>query len=238
VDEQSLFLQALEIPTADERTAWLEKVCGSDAVLQERIEKLLREHEEANSFLDKPPVELDATVFSDASRENLSASLDAGLAPAFGDDAAVVLGDADHSVLKMLGNTLNEVPRVSLRESKAEGDDPITRPSSPEMPTPNSDSRYQLQGEIARGGMGAILKGRDTDLGRDLAIKVLLDEHKDKQEVIQRFVEEAQIGGQLQHPGIAPIYELGQFADKRPFFAMKLVKGKTLSKMMANIDLG
>ena len=45
-----------------------------------------------------------------------------------------------------------------------------------------------------------------------------------KPEVIQRFVEEAQIGGQLQHPGIAPIYELGQFADKRPFFSMKLVQ--------------
>jgi hypothetical protein len=73
---------------------------------------------------------LDATVVSDASGENLAASLDAGLAPVFGEDAAVVLGDANHSVLKMLGNTLNEVPRVSLRESKAEGDDPIMRPQS------------------------------------------------------------------------------------------------------------
>jgi serine/threonine protein kinase len=101
------------------------------------------------------------------------------------------------------------------------------------MPKRDSDSRYQLQGEIARGGMGAILKGRDTDLGRDLAIKVLLDEHKTKPDVIQRFVEEAQIGGQLQHPGIAPVYELGTFADKRPFFSMKLVKGQTLSKLLA-----
>ena len=79
-------------------------------------------------------------------------------------------------------------------------------------------------------------KGRDTDLGRDLAIKVLLDSHKDKPEVIQRFVEEAQIGGQLQHPGIAPVYELGQFADQRPFFSMKLVKGDTLSKLLSNRD--
>lgn len=80
--------------------------------------------------------------------------------------------------------------------------------------------------------MGAILKGRDTDLGRDLAIKVLLDSHKDNPDVIQRFIEEAQIGGQLQHPGIAPVYELGQFADKRPFFSMKLVKGQTLAKLL------
>ena len=56
---------------------------------------------QANSFLDKPPVELDATFVSDASGENLAASLDAGLAPVFGEDSAVVLGDANHSVLKV-----------------------------------------------------------------------------------------------------------------------------------------
>ncbi|WP_419189146.1 tetratricopeptide repeat protein [Stieleria marina] len=145
---------------------------------------------------------------------------------------AVVLGSPNHSVLKMLGNTLDEVPRVLLRESHAEGDDPISKPNSPEIPHSDSDGRYRLDGEIARGGMGAVLKGRDMDLGRDLAIKVLLDSHKDDPQVIQRFVEEAQIGGQLQHPGIAPVYELGQFADQRPFFSMKLVKGDTLAKLL------
>ena len=49
---------------------------------------------------------------------------------------------------------------------------------------------------------------RLTDhLGRDLPIKVLLESHRDNPEVVQRFVEEAQIGGQLQHPGIVPVYE-------------------------------
>ena len=81
--------------------------------------------------------------------------------------------------------------------------------------------------------MGAVLKGRDPDLGRDLAVKVLLESHRDKPELIRRFVEEAQIGGQLQHPGIVPIYELGTFADRRPYFAMKLVKGRTLSSLLA-----
>jgi serine/threonine-protein kinase len=93
--------------------------------------------------------------------------------------------------------------------------------------------RLQLHGEIARGGMGAILKGRDTDLGRDIALKVLLETHQGKTELVQRFVEEAQINGQLQHPGIVPIYELGQFADQRPYFTMKLVKGRTLAALLA-----
>ncbi len=81
--------------------------------------------------------------------------------------------------------------------------------------------------------MGAVLKGRDPDLGRDVAIKVLLEGHGDNDDMVRRFVEEAQIGGQLQHPGVVPIYELGTFADRRPFFSMKLVKGQTLADLLA-----
>jgi serine/threonine protein kinase/WD40 repeat protein len=141
-------------------------------------------------------------------------------------------GRMGDSVLQELGRTI-DVPRVMLRDTDEQDAGPIEQPQSLEMPKSDSDSRYRLDGVIARGGMGAIIKGRDTDLGRDLAIKVLLNEHKAKPEVIRRFVEEAQIGGQLQHPGIAPVYELSQFADKRPFFSMKLVKGQTLSKLLA-----
>ena len=51
--------------------------------------------------------------------------------------------------------------------------------------------------------------------------------------MVRRFVEEAQIAGQLQHPGIVPVYELGTLADGRPYFAMKLVKGRTLADLLA-----
>ena len=233
MDEQSIFLNALEKTTSEERTAWLNEACGNDDALKQRIRQLLQKHEAAGSFMEKPAPGLDETIIPATSGNNLAAALDAGLSAAFGKDAAVVLGDMNHSVLTMLSGSIGKVPRVALRESAAEGEDPISKPNSPEVPKSDSDSRYRLDGEIARGGMGAIIKGRDTDLGRDLAIKVLLDSHKDKPEVIQRFVEEAQIGGQLQHPGIAPVYELGQFADKRPFFSMKLVKGQTLAKLLA-----
>jgi len=80
--------------------------------------------------------------------------------------------------------------------------------------------------------MGAVLRGRDVDLGRDLAIKVLLEKHADRPDVARRFIEEAQIGGQLQHPGVAPIYDLGRFGA-RPFFTMKLVKGQTLAALLS-----
>jgi hypothetical protein len=95
---------------------------------------------------------------------------------------------------------------VLLRDSEiGDGPGPLVQPGSPEMPAAGDrPGRLQLLGEIARGGMGAVLKGRDPDLGRDLAVKVLLESHRDKPELIRRFIEEAQIGGQLQHPGIVP----------------------------------
>jgi tetratricopeptide (TPR) repeat protein/tRNA A-37 threonylcarbamoyl transferase component Bud32 len=93
--------------------------------------------------------------------------------------------------------------------------------------------RLELFGPIGRGGMGVVLKGRDGDLGRELAVKVLLTRYCDQPEMIRRFVEEAQIGGQLQHPGIVPVYELGTLADHRPYFAMKLIKGRTLAELLA-----
>ena len=55
-----------------------------------------------------------------------------------------------------------------------------------------------------------MLKARDADLGRDLALKVLLERHRGDEGVIHRFIEEAQIGGQLQHPGIVPVHEVAQ----------------------------
>ena len=122
-------------------------------------------------------------------------------------------------------------PHIQLREI-VDDPEPSVMPRSAAMPEPNISGRYQLEGEIARGGMGAIIKGRDLDLGRELAIKVLLEPHQGNPELVRRFVEEAQIGGQLQHPGVVPVYELGTFPDRRPYFAMKLVKGRTLAALL------
>jgi len=65
-------------------------------------------------------------------------------------------------------------------------------------------------------------------------MKVLLEKHADNPTIVQRFVEEAQIGGQLQHPGIVPVHGLGLLADERPYFTMKLVKGRTLAAPLAD----
>ncbi len=140
---------------------------------------------------------------------------------------------SDSRLLKTLDLGAGPLPHIQLHELIDERE-PLVMPRSAEMPDPGGGvlGRYQLQGEIARGGMGAILRGRDVDLGRELAIKVLLESHQGDSEVVRRFVEEAQIGGQLQHPGIVPVYELGTFPDRRPYFAMKLVKGRTMASLL------
>ncbi len=123
-------------------------------------------------------------------------------------------------------------PTLLLKEAAGESD-LVVKLNSDALPTPSEvGDRYQLSGEIARGGMGVVLRGRDVDLGRDLAVKVLLGKYANKPEVNRRFVEEAQIGGQLQHPGVVPVYDIGRFGD-RPFFTMKLVKGQTLAALLS-----
>jgi len=142
---------------------------------------------------------------------------------------------AGRSVIEFLQRKTGEARRVTLRdEESANVSAPLINPRSEEKASiPEGRGTYQFMGEIARGGMGVILKGHDTDLGRDVAVKVLDKRLSERMDVVQRFVEEAQIGGQLQHPGIVPVYELGMMADERPYFTMKLVKGRTLAALLA-----
>ncbi|MHC4600583.1 MAG: protein kinase domain-containing protein, partial [Planctomycetota bacterium] len=98
---------------------------------------------------------------------------------------------------------------------------------------PASEGRYAELGEIARGGMGAILQILDTDIRRPVAMKVVLGE--ENRERLERFVEEAQVTGQLEHPNIVPVHELGLDDEGRVYFTMKLVKGKSLEEIIEEI---
>ncbi len=137
------------------------------------------------------------------------------------------------SILENLQQRTGLAPKVLLPDSDSEhGASPVVDPKAAATGLmPQGRGNYQIMGEIARGGMSVILKGHDTDLGRDVAVKVLEDELAKRPEIVQRFVEEAQIGGQLQHPGIVPVYELGLMGDDRPYFTMKLIKGRTLASL-------
>ena len=152
----------------------------------------------------------------------MSDRLDRGLAAAFGPHSG------SDSVLEQLGL---RGPSLIL-ETDGGGRGAAAPLAAETLLGTSSEGRYEVDGEIARGGVGVVLRGRDLELGRDVAVKVLRPELATRQDVLWRFVEEAQIGGQLQHPGIAPVYDLGLLADQRPYFAMKLVRGETLADLL------
>jgi tetratricopeptide (TPR) repeat protein len=88
---------------------------------------------------------------------------------------------------------------------------------------------YAVEGEFARGGMGRILSARDRRLGRPVAIKELQVPGSPE---AARFVREALVTARLQHPAIVPIYEAGRWPDGGPFYAMKLVSGRSLDALI------
>lgn len=156
--------------------------------------------------------------------------MDKGLRVAFGEDTPGV--DRYRSVFEHLCESTEQLSRFNLVDLDEEPS-PLHRPRAESDALPAQIGRYRIAGEVARGGVGAIYKARDEELGREVALKVLLRDHRSHPEMLQRFLEEAQIGAQLQHPGLVPVHELGLFGDKRPYFAMKLVKGKTLGRLLA-----
>ncbi|MBL8766599.1 MAG: protein kinase [Planctomycetes bacterium] len=155
---------------------------------------------------------------------------------------AATLRDADgvaHSSLaKRLEAALGPqpVPAITL-DRNAEGD------RTPELlealeSRREPASRYHVKNQIARGGMGTILRVWDSDLRRHLAMKVMANDDEPSPSRLARFLEEAQVTGQLDHPGIVPVHELGIDASGRVFFTMKLVKGITLAQVFDHVAAG
>ena len=138
---------------------------------------------------------------------------------------------AEESVVAAIGRVHDASAAVLLRDAPGTHS-PVIRVLPAEQSEAASDARYQIIGEIARGGIGVVYKARDRDIGRDVAIKVMLADKAARPGLTERFVEEAQVAAQLQHPGIVPVYGMGLQADGRPHFAMQLIKGSTLAAVL------
>ncbi|MEM9283601.1 MAG: serine/threonine-protein kinase [Verrucomicrobiota bacterium] len=117
---------------------------------------------------------------------------------------------------------------------------PATGASDPDqttLPEP-SQPRYKSGGSIARGAMGEIREAKEVPVGRRVAMKVIHDQQRNEALVRARFIEEAQITGQLEHPSIVPMHDLGVDENGHLFYTMKLVDGETLAAILARIAEG
>jgi serine/threonine protein kinase len=102
-------------------------------------------------------------------------------------------------------------------------------PAEPEL----WGGRIEVRGEVGRGAMGQVLLGFDTRLRREMALKVThLPRGELPRQLLARFVEEAQINAQLEHPNIAPVHDLGLDPQGRAYFSMKLVRGRSLEDIL------
>ena len=95
---------------------------------------------------------------------------------------------------------------------------------------PSNESNYSIVRPFAKGGIGQISIARDESLRREVALKELQDGLCENTVCRTRFIGEAKITGQLEHPGVVPVYALGTDRDGRPFYAMRLVRGITLKE--------
>ncbi|MBI4616076.1 MAG: tetratricopeptide repeat protein [Planctomycetes bacterium] len=115
--------------------------------------------------------------------------------------------------------------REGGQDERGEGEPPCEGPAL---------GRYPVAGSIGKGGMGEVLLVRDPEIGRELAAKVILGGAGANRRLVEKFLLEAQVTGQLEHPNIVPVHELALSPDGRVFFTMKRVKGRDLAALLAD----
>ncbi|MDP2323984.1 MAG: hypothetical protein Q8N51_08140, partial [Gammaproteobacteria bacterium] len=166
-----------------------------------------------DTFGDGGPLELDSLVEDgDPARTRLTQAGNTGERASIGD---IAMGDAPDSFFESVANTNTQI--MSPVQAAAEIDESEIVPAVAEH-----DGRYETIREFAKGGMGQITLVHDTHLGRDIALKQLLQRNILPETrpgapttailtipIIARFLQEARITGQLEHPSIIPVYELG-----------------------------
>jgi serine/threonine protein kinase len=111
-------------------------------------------------------------------------------------------------------------------------DDALARLRSAASAPDLSGTRYRLIEEIGRGGMGTVFLAEDPSLGRRVALK-LLDVPDESGDLTLRLTREARILAKLEHPGIAPVHDVGRLPDGRAYYAMKFVEGPRLDTFAA-----
>jgi serine/threonine-protein kinase len=157
----------------------------------------------------------------------------------FGNDPQASL-----AALSSIGSVRDDISRITDAELQAslahvsaarrEEDDPFrtATPSSLGVST-SAGTRFRILRPHAKGGLGQISVALDQELDRTIALKEIQDRHADDPDRRARFIQEAEITGKLEHPGIIPVYGLGRDASGRPFYAMRFIQGDSLKEAIA-----
>lgn len=157
---------------------------------------------------------------NDSSSKSRRAARSGGKARARGDGGLVQVQRA----------LLESAPKITERVESDAAMESLRPDSSSE---PLWDGRIRIKGEVGRGAMGFILRGRDTRLRRELALKVAPAPREElPKQQLARFIEEAQVTAQLEHPNVVPVHDFGVDPDGRAYFSMKLIRGQSLEEIL------
>jgi WD40 repeat protein/tRNA A-37 threonylcarbamoyl transferase component Bud32 len=229
-----------------ERDAYLSEACAGDDALRREVEWILAAgNDTLPDAPDGPTLVESRQVAADVDGALFAAETAAdGTVPDVptvversDDDATLVSRAAgggspavrpetlDRSVLYELGEDIGS--GVRLRRAADEGDDGGETGGA---------ERYRERRHLGEGGMGVVTLVEDRDLKRQVAMKV--NRHRGDRALAGRFVAEAQILAQLEHPNIVPLYELGVAADRTTYCTMRYVQGRTLGDVIDGIKRG
>ncbi len=150
------------------------------------------------------------------------------------------------SVLKQLDDLNDAEVDRSLRrvaDLRAIGETRVGNVDSPAMGSTaivgasekSSDPRFRILRPHAKGGLGQVSVAEDTELHREVALKEIQDRYSADPASRSRFMIEAEVTGRLEHPGIVPVYSLGQTGSGAPFYVMRFIKGDSLKEAIARL---
>ena len=239
---KSIFCEALEMKNAREQSAYLDSACCSDAGLRADVESLLKSHEEAVSFLPSPRLNPEITTtkvlslprtYSDQVWELFDRATDLALA----DQEALLECECGNDL--ELRRNVEELLRCRVEAPAGLFQ---SRPAANNWLRPGSRlAGYEIVRLIGTGGMGRVYEAQQFSPRRGVALKVIQPGQMSS-EVRGRFRHEGEILGQLQHPGIAQIFEAGTATlddgTELPFIAMEYVSGVRLDEYVRRENLG
>jgi serine/threonine-protein kinase len=132
-----------------------------------------------------------------------------------------------------------ELPRMSVvPPPQIHSIPPPVDPGQGSLGAPELVQRYVVRRQLGRGAMGEVNLCKDTRIGRDVAMKAILPIYEGDPQVRARFLREARVQGQLEHPSIVPVYDLAVDGEGSTYFTMKCLRGLTLSQILKGLKKG